>query len=104
MPTTCPIIEVDAARWRTAVDAVFGLREALGAVDGHGGGIDAFIDSMIYGGMLEAEPPYDVVVRGLEPSEAREFIEELSRALSEARDWRKAHYGDDVKVGISLAD
>jgi len=102
--TTPRMIEVDAGRWRTAVDAVAGLKLALGAVDGHGDGIDAFIDSMIYGGMLEAETPYEVVVRGLAHNKARTFIEDLSQALGEVREWRRANYGDDVRVSVSLHD
>jgi hypothetical protein len=96
------IIEIDGSRWRTSSDAVDGLRAALGAVEGHGTGVDAFIDSMIYGGMLEAEPPYEVVVHGLASCEAAAFIEQSSQALIDASAWRKAHYGDDAHVALHV--
>lgn len=96
--------DVDGATWRTDIDAIDGLLAALKPLGVHGSGIDAFIDSMIYGGMLEAEPPYQVNVRNLTAPEPRAFIQELSAALAEARDWRKVHYGDDVQVAIHLAD
>jgi len=97
---TKPTLIVDGSDWLTAIDAVEGLLRALRPLGDHGSSIDAFIDSMIYGGMLEAEPPYEVVVENLRAPLAVEFIDELSGALTEARAWRRANYGDEVDVSI----
>jgi hypothetical protein len=95
-----PTITVDGASWRTAVDAIDGLLKALRPFGMHGNSIDAFIDSMIYGGMLEVEPPYEVVVENVESPDARSFVDDLSVALVEARAWRRANYGDEVEVSV----
>ncbi|MBU2134803.1 MAG: hypothetical protein KKA45_01265 [Alphaproteobacteria bacterium] len=95
-----PSIIVDATGWRTAIDAIDGLLDALRPLDRHGSSIDAFIDSMIYGGMLEVEPPYEVVVENLEAPDAISFVDRLSVALTEARAWRLANRGVEVNVSI----
>lgn len=97
--TKCTLI-VDGSDWLTAIDAIEGLLRALRPLGDHGSSIDAFIDSMIYGGMLETEPPYEVVVENLIAPLAVEFIDELSGALTEARAWRRANYRDEVDVSI----
>jgi hypothetical protein len=96
------IVEIDGSSWKTTRDAVEGLLSALKPIGGHGSSIDAFIDSMIYGGMLETEPPYEVVVRGISSPQAITFVSDLASALVEARKWRRANYGDDVQVVVSI--
>ena len=97
-------IEIDGNKWRHVGDAIIGLRVALGAIPSHGNSIDAFIDSMVYGGMLEVDPPYLIIVSNVQSPDAAKFIKELSQELVEARAWRKEHYGDDVDVSVSLVD
>jgi hypothetical protein len=41
-------IKLDAEHWHTALDVVAAFKLALGSPTWHGGGIDAFIDTMIY--------------------------------------------------------
>jgi len=97
---TKPTLIVDASDWLTALDAIEGLLRALRPLGDHGSSIDAFVDSMIYGGMLETEPPYELAVKNLKAPLAVEFIDALSEALTEARAWRRANYGDEVDVSI----
>jgi hypothetical protein len=96
-------IILDGSQWRTVIDFYNALRSALGAIDGHGSSVDAFIDSMIYGGMLKTEPPYEVLVQSVVSPEVLRDVEALSRALAEARTWRRENRGDDVEVALRLA-
>jgi RNAse (barnase) inhibitor barstar len=95
-------IVLDGSCWSSRIDFYNALLSALGASDAHGSGVDALIDSMVYGGMLEAEPPYEVLVQNVAPPEVRRDVEELSRVLAEARGWRKENRGDDVEVAVRL--
>ena len=95
-------IVLNGADWKTCLDFYDALLAALGPLGGHGHSVDAFIDSMIYGGMLEAEPPYEVCVRSVGDPGVRADVLELSRYIAEARAWRRANYGDDVDVAITL--
>jgi hypothetical protein len=96
-------IILDGSGWKTVLEFYSALLSALGPLGGHGSSVDAFIDSMIYGGMLKTDPPYEVIVRNVSSSEVRRGVEELSDALAEARSWRRKHYGDDVEVALRLA-
>ena len=95
-------ISLDGAHWQGPLDFYEALRSALRPNDGHGYGVDAFIDSMIYGGMLEIEPPYEVLVHNVGPADIRHAVEELSHFLAKARAERQADYGDDVNVSLRL--
>ena len=95
-------IFLDGADWTHVLDFYKALRSALRPIDGHGLSVDAFIDSMIYGGMLEIEPPYEVVVRNVGPAHIRRAVEELSHYLGKARAERRATCGDDVEVSLRL--
>ena len=57
-------IELDAREWRTDLDFYEALLAALGAPRWHGRNINALIDSMIYGGINEIDPPYKIVISG----------------------------------------
>lgn len=96
------IYTLDGSRWTNVLDFYAALLEALQPLCVHGTSVDAFIDSMIYGGMLAAEPPYEVIVQGVQASEVRQAVEELSLALVDARQWRQRHYGDDVEISLRL--
>ena len=99
------IIEIDAANWNTVLDFCHALLAAIGAPEVHGMSPDAFVDSMIWGGMNSAEPPYAVLVSGLAaaPKEVRDYVELVKEALWEGRVYRKRHNGDDVEVSIEIA-
>ncbi len=94
---------LDGSGWHTVVDFYRALQAALQSPSGHGFNIDAFIDSMIYGGMNQVEAPYVVEVRKLSRVDLRADVEELGAALAEARLWRHEHYGDDVDVTLTLS-
>jgi hypothetical protein len=96
------IIELDAAHWTTALDFYGALRTALGAPEGHGWSIDAFIDSMIWGGINRLEPPYTIRVRGIARS-SKDVVDAVmltKRALAEARAEFRSRKGHDVAVSL----
>jgi hypothetical protein len=99
------IIEIDAANWKTVLDFCHALLDAIGAPAVHGMSPDAFVDSMIWGGMNSVEPPYAVLVSGLAaaPKEVRDYVELVKEALWEGRVYRKRHNGDDVEVSIEIS-
>lgn len=98
-------IELDAAKWKTVLDFCHALFDAIGAPEVHGMSPDAFVDSMIWGGMNSVEPPYAVLVSDLAtaPKEVRDYVELVKEALWEGRVYRKRHNGDDVEVSIEIA-
>jgi hypothetical protein len=57
------VIELDAQHWKSFRDYADALRAALGSPEGHGSSVDAFIDSMVYGGMNEVNPPYTIIIK-----------------------------------------
>jgi len=97
------VIELDGSEWSDSLDFFDALAKALGACSGHGRSFDAFEDSVFYGGMLDIEPPFKVVVRNC-PAFAREDIETMACGWAEQREWKKANYGDDVEATIALEE
>jgi hypothetical protein len=57
---------------------------------------------MIYGGMLEMNPPYEVLVLNVASLEVRHDVETLSGALAEARKELRERRGKDVEVTLRL--
>jgi hypothetical protein len=51
-------IRVDAGHWKTDLDIYKGILPAIGAPKFHGENINALTDSIIYGGINAARPPY----------------------------------------------
>jgi hypothetical protein len=98
------VIELDARGWRTVLDYYGALKEALGSCEGHGDSPDAWVDSMIYGGMNEIEAPYVVRIRGTANcnDRLRAEIEELANVIRDARAWRREHYGMDIEVSFDI--
>lgn len=74
-------IALDARHWLSLLDFYDELLSALGAPEWHGRSIDALIDSIIFGGINEVEPPYRVIVGGLDQS-AKEAFDELREAFT----------------------
>ena len=58
-------IRLNAENWKTVLDFYDALLAALGAPDWHGASIDAMIDSMIWGGINDVDPPYTVQIQNL---------------------------------------
>ena len=80
-----PRIELDAAGWTKVLDFYEALLAALGAPRGHGRNINALIDSMVYGGICEIDPPYELRIRnvGNLTSDIRSEIKLLKECLAE---------------------
>jgi RNAse (barnase) inhibitor barstar len=86
-------IDLDAHQWKTALDFYEALLSALGAPRWHGRNINALIDSMIYGGINEIEPPLTIRITGTEnlPADARDELAFTVLAFGE-------HQGTDQTV------
>jgi hypothetical protein len=91
------IIQLDARNWATAVDFHNALKAALGSCSGHGSSPDAWVDSMIHGGMNAAEAPYIVRIVGTASCDdsIRQEIALLADVIHEAG-------GDDVNVRFQI--
>ncbi len=100
------VIELDATNWRSWQDFSNALKAALGSCEGHGNSVNAWIDSIIYGGMNSVEAPYVVRISGTANCSAtlKEELMELSEAISEARAWKLKHYGTDVDVSFQISN
>src|SRR5258706_674096 len=99
-------IELDASGWETPVDFLKALQVALGSCEGHGHSPDAFVDSMVWGGMNDVEPPYVVRVVNTAriPTEVREYISLMASIITDAREWRFRNRGDDIEVSITAPE
>jgi hypothetical protein len=98
------LIELDARGWNTPLDFVRSLKIALGSPQGHGNSVNAFVDSMIYGGMNSIEPPYAVRITNIGgvPKEVADYISLMISAIQEARLQRLQRRDDDIEVSISV--
>lgn len=98
------IIQLDATKWKTVLDFCRALRAAIGAPNYHGNSPDAFIDSMIWGGINAVEPPYTIRISGtaMLPKDVREYIELVKQALAEGRLDYQRREGRDVEVAIEI--
>ena len=99
------IIEIDGSDWQSVKDFLTTLRAAIGAPDWHGWSVNAFIDSMIWGGINQIEPPYEIRISGTErgPKEVTDHIDLLASALADARKWKLDNRGEDAEVGLRIA-
>lgn len=78
------ILKVNAWGWRSPLDFYDAVLTALEAPAWHGRNVNALIDSVIYGGVNGAEPPFRIEVIGLEGS-AADVREELQVAFDALR-------------------
>ena len=78
-------IDLDASEWKTALDFYEAILAAIGAPRWHGRSVDALIDSMIYGGLSELDPPFTVRITHTEnlPAEARDELVLVILAMAE---------------------
>jgi hypothetical protein len=97
-------VELDAGGWRSPADFAGALKQAIGAPDWHGSGIDAFLDTMIYHDDINAlKAPYTIVIRGL--SKAGIEVQTMARILAEhiehdaTSDW-----GTDLEVRMKIEE
>jgi hypothetical protein len=96
------VIDLDATKWKTVLDFCRALLAAIGAPEPHGKSPDAFIDSMIWGGINAVEPPYTIRISGtaMLPNDVREYIEAVKQALARGRLDYQSRQGSDVEVSI----
>ena len=98
------VIELDATKWKTVPDFCRALLAAIGAPDWHGKSPDAFIDSMIWGGINAVEPPGTIRISGtaMLPKNVREHVEVVTQALARGRLDYQSRQGGDVDVSIEI--
>lgn len=96
------IIELDAKDWRSFHDYADALRTALGSPDGHGTSVDAFIDSMVYGGMNKVNPPYTIRIKNTKNlhKDILDEIHALQKSLPVP--WQPSNNGADIIMEIIL--
>ncbi|WP_304186435.1 hypothetical protein [Phenylobacterium aquaticum] len=95
-------IEIDGAACATVKAFCAVLKDEIRALPGHGDSIEAFVDSMIWGGLSQLPPPYLVRVRGLHGGPIAAFVKELSESLGYARMERRDRKGEDIEVMVQL--
>jgi hypothetical protein len=97
------LIELDARGWKTPLDFLRSLAGALGSPEGHGMSPDAFVDSMIWGGINRVQPPCTVKIKNITdaPREVADSVSLLISTIKRARQERFQRRGDDVPVDIS---
>ena len=90
------VIELDAARWRTALDLYDDLLGALDAPFWHGRNINALYDSIVWGDINGVEPPYTVRIRNLSQAseDAKEELEVFFKHLPEQEAERVRQEGE----------
>ena len=100
------LIELNAKGWNSPLDFLRSLKAALGSPEIHGMSPDAFVDSMIYGGMNRVEPPYVVRITNINgaPKEVADYISLMISVIQEARQERLQRRGDDIEVSMSAED
>ena len=66
------IIKLDASQWSNIIEFYDAVCAGIGAPSWHGRGLNAFIDSMVYGGINEIDTPYRIIfVETAKASDAR---------------------------------
>jgi hypothetical protein len=100
------IIELDASGCNAPLDFASALKLALGSPDWHGTNAVAFVDSMVAGGVNVLKPPYiiKVVNTGDLRPEVIEFVREVSYLIEDTRIRRLARTGENVAVGLEIAE
>jgi Barstar (barnase inhibitor) len=100
------VIELDATNWRSFQDFNDALKVALGSIKGHGNSANAWIDSMIYGGLNAIEVPYVIRITGTANCDKalKDEIIRLSEMIRDARAWKLKHYGKDVDISLRIED
>jgi hypothetical protein len=64
---------------------------------------DAFVDSMIWGGINSVQPPYTVQINNITntPSEVADYVSMMASIIEEARQERFRRQGDKIEVNMS---
>jgi hypothetical protein len=98
------LIQLDAKGWKSPTDFLQSLARALGSCEGHGMSPDAFVDSMIWGGINSVESPYTVQISNLNdaPKEVADYVSLMISAIRKGRQDRFQRRGEDIEVSISV--
>src|SRR5579863_8694322 len=98
------IIELDAANWTTILDFCDALLVGIGAPEWHGASVDAFADSMIFGGINAVEPPYTVRIRNTRqlPTDVLDKMVVVKNWLAEMRAFRENRDQCAVEVEMEI--
>ena len=99
------LIKLDARGWKMPLDFLQSLARALGSREGHGMSVDAFVDSMIWGGMNSVEPPYAIHITNIggAPKEVADDVVRMICAIEEGRRERFRQRSENIEVSISAA-
>jgi RNAse (barnase) inhibitor barstar len=99
-------IDLDAKNWKTVSDFYAALLPELGAPEWHGENVNALIDSMIWGGINEIEPPYRIVIRnaGHLPKDVATEIDWTKEDLAKHRAHYRAQKGHDIIVEFEIIE
>ena len=98
-------IELDASGWKTPLDFIKALQEALNAPVWCGSNVDAINELMVWGlGAGELLAPYIVNISGLSvtPGEVQRYVALQARTIKEARAEKTKRDGTDVNVRIKF--
>jgi RNAse (barnase) inhibitor barstar len=106
MKTAMRTIMIDGSTWTKITDFYDSILAAVGAPEWHGRSIDALIDSMIWGGINELEPPYTIRIAGTNalPKDIRDHLVLARDALTESRAEFRVRKGRDVEVGLEMGE
>jgi hypothetical protein len=98
------LIELDAGEWKTPLDFLQSLADAIGSPKWHGMSPDAFVDSMIWGGVNSVGPPYTVQISNFNGAakEVADYVSLMISAIREGRQDRFQRRGDDIEVSIAV--
>ena len=97
------LIELDGGGWKNPLDFLQSLADAIGSPEWHGMSPDAFVDSMIWGGINSVEPPYTVQIKNIAnaPTKVADFVSLMASVIKEGRQERFRQRGDNIEVSIS---
>jgi hypothetical protein len=98
------LICLDGSGWKNVLDFYKDLFEALGSPFWHGHSPDALVDSIVWGGINEREPPYRVVVNAVLDPEIRDHVGLCGRCIAQSRQEYRQSNDQDARVSLELVD
>jgi hypothetical protein len=97
-------IELRAENWTSVLDFYHALLASLEAPKWHGEGINAALDSIVWGGINGVKPPYTIRIVGVSrlAPEIRREIELLAKHIVEHRGHYRRQHRKDVEVALEV--
>ncbi|MCW5719321.1 MAG: hypothetical protein KIS68_15995 [Bauldia sp.] len=98
------VIRLDASQWVKPSDVDQAFKSALGSPESHGNGADAWIDSMLYGGMNEIDAPFRIEIDGTDGMNETTFyyLMLIQCTVGHARLLKSTQTGVDTDVTIAV--